>query len=149
MKTLVRSCGYFSNLHDSKLLVKEAKVALKNVDYDTMVGIGLSGTLAIAKLSCYLDKHVLYLRKDKNTHSFSLEEGVIGEKWIFVDDFMSFGGTFNLVFNRITALFENENYKSEFVGAYFYQDSEKRKRGFYPVTHSVWNEFLPNAGQTT
>jgi hypoxanthine phosphoribosyltransferase len=119
---LVITGNYFPSFYDDNLFLTNAKRILKNVDYDTMVGIGLSGVLAVCKLSTAFHKYGLYIRKGGETaHSSWPQEGFIGSKWIFVDDLISTGSTFKVAYERVRDLIRIRDHKSKFMGAYLYE----------------------------
>lgn len=75
-------------------LVENALKALKGVEYDTMIGRGTSGLLVIPLLARALNKHFAIVRKPNDaSHKETDIEGTIGDRWIFVDDFVSSGST--------------------------------------------------------
>lgn len=78
---------------DMDRVVDKARETLSRVDYDTMVGTGLSGSLVIPVLAREFGKYFAIVRKDERRHSDLDVEGVIGHKWIFVDDLISLGAT--------------------------------------------------------
>lgn len=143
MDHLTISHSYFGNLFDERF-VKEAKQKLKNVDFDTLVGVGFSGILATSQLSYVLKKKALYLRKGtEKTHSSSLAEGEIGRKWIFVDDFIATGETFYFVYDRVQTLLVSHRYESNFVGMYLYQGNWGADNiGFHSIEESYVKEYL-------
>lgn len=100
---------------------EKAAEPLANVDYDSMVGMGLSGALVIPSLARLLGKHWLIVRKDDDgSHSDRLVEGSLGRRWIFVDDLVDRGGTIRKVHERVTNLLTMRGFESTFVGAYLY-----------------------------
>src|SRR5258708_3313379 len=89
---------YFKEaFQDQAELIRKARIALEGVDYDTMIGTGLSGSLVIPVLAGALDKHFAIVRKEPSQHDSSRIVGKIGHRWIFVDDFVSSGETRNKV----------------------------------------------------
>ena len=79
-------------------IVEDALKTLKGVEYDTMIGSGTSGLLVIPLLARALDKHFASVRKPNDaSHKECDIEGVIGDRWIFVDDFISSGATLDRV----------------------------------------------------
>lgn len=87
-------CDYFDD-HIKRGFLKKTKEDLKDVNFDTLVGTGLSGSLAIARLAPYLKKHALIIRKPNDgTHAdYQLAYGKVGKRWLFIDDFISSGAT--------------------------------------------------------
>ena len=106
-------------------LVHYASEKLKNVNYDSMVGTGLSGSLVIPVMAPYFKKDWAIIRKStENSHSQSLFEGIIGKRWIFVDDGVSTGLTLLRVVQTVKQLSEQYGEKNEFIGAYMYGPRE-------------------------
>lgn len=87
------------------------------VEFDTLVGMGLSGALVIPTLARALDKNFFIVRK-KGTkcHSRSIGEGHVGERWIFVDDFVDSGKTRRQVQKAMAKV--EESVKTTYVGTY-------------------------------
>lgn len=120
--------GYFDR-HREASFVERARAALSGVDFDTMVGTGMSGVLAISRLAPAMHKFALYLRKSETeSHSASIAEGDLGQRWIFVDDCWASGATWERVISTVGRLVELKriqtlgNIESQYVGAFFYQD---------------------------
>lgn len=89
------------------------------VDFDTMIGTGLSGALTVPFLARAMGKHWAIVRKEKDVdnHSGNPIEGSIGERWIFVDDLISSGETRRRVLSVVAQTFSDTKY----VGDYLYQ----------------------------
>lgn len=118
------SKGFIS---DVESLVEEARSALENVDFDTMAGRGLSGSLIIPVLARELGKHFFIVRKtEESSHTDALGEGRMGRRWVFVDDFVSSGATRNAVRETVDEFCRNR-WSTEFIGSYLYLD--RRFRG--------------------
>ena len=110
----------FSN-HDA--MVSQAKAILAGIDYDTMVGTGLSGALVVPTIARALGKHWMIVRKDNDgSHSFRRAEGTLGARWVFVDDLIDQGLTYGRVVKTIRKVAELEDHQTEHVGAYLYQN---------------------------
>jgi hypoxanthine phosphoribosyltransferase len=130
--------SYFSIIwQNPDKLLNAAEQELSRIDYDTMVGTGLSGSLVIPMLARHLGKYWAIVRKNEPSHSSNPIEGRIGRKWIFVDDFVSSGKTRNTVQNAMRADADSErqwNYdkgdyrsaawQTEYIGTYSYKWSE-------------------------
>jgi orotate phosphoribosyltransferase len=133
--------SYFEDAHRQGL-VDDARHLLRGVEYDTLVGTGYSGVVAVAKLSLALGKHALYLRKpDAASHAKEFGqpygEGELGDRWIFVDDFISSGKTIRAAMAQMEALQARYNVKSTFVGVYLYQqDTRAGMKGFHEADDS-------------
>lgn len=80
---------------DLNQFVASARRTLRDIDYDTMVGRGLSGALAVPTLARALHKDFFIVRVNPSAHDRSPGVGRLGKRWLFVDDFISSGITFN------------------------------------------------------
>ncbi|WP_100460560.1 phosphoribosyltransferase [Mycobacteroides abscessus] len=108
---------YLHAAHDFDSLMQFADEELAGVDFDTLVGTGLSGTIVAPMLARHLGKHFLIVRKDNDgSHSDIPAEGTLGQRWVFVDDFIDTGMTLGRVWNKIQTLCEERLFISEFVG---------------------------------
>lgn len=120
---------------DAGKLVANAKQTLTDVDFDTMVCTGLSGTLVVPWLARELGKYFAVVRKGESNHSGFTIEGTIGDRWIFVDDFISTGKTRERVTQEIDTC-SKSNYApfvTKYVGTYQYARNDANGPG----------EFLP------
>lgn len=137
-KTLQVGASYFSEAFDddSDTLVKTARTLLKDVDFDTMVGTGLSGSLVIPVLARAFDVNFAIVRKEPSPHDSSLVVGRIGQRWLFVDDFVSGGETRRRVKEAVKTATEthrtwnpyaqdlvNSPWNATYVGTYAYSNS--------------------------
>lgn len=118
--------GYMTEAFRSPVtLARRARVALVDVDYDTLVGRGLSGALVVPDLARRLKKHWLIVRKpQEGSHTYRKAEGELGERWIFVDDFIETGDTLAATQQAVAQLIENA-YRPKprtFVGSYLYNN---------------------------
>lgn len=129
MRNISYSHGAF---RDSSKLIDSAVKALASVDYDTMIGTGLSGALVIPILARAMGKHFAIIRKPGDSrHAYQQFEGEIGDRWIFVDDFISSGETRDRVRSVVRRLASEYN-PTIFVGSYLYDsatDSFAYERG--------------------
>ncbi|WP_066904093.1 phosphoribosyltransferase [Mycolicibacterium houstonense] len=114
--------SYMSDVHDGDRLFERFQEAVPaDLEYDTLVGTGLSGTIAVVDLARRLGKHYLVVRKaNDNTHSVYSAEGRLGQRWLFVDDFIDTGRTLGRVYDKITDLTDGE-FEAELVGIYEYK----------------------------
>lgn len=111
------TAGYMGDPFDIDAHVQAARHHLRNVDYDTMVGTGLSGALVVPGLARALGKYALIVRKPRDgSHACSTAEGKLGDRWVFVDDFISTGATQGRVLDKIADLAP----EVEFVGTFCY-----------------------------
>lgn len=74
---------------------------LGDLEYDTIIGTGLSGALVVPTLARELDKHWAIVRKEDGSHSSNMVEGTVGRRWLFVDDFVDSGATMRRVISTI------------------------------------------------
>jgi orotate phosphoribosyltransferase len=130
--TLNRMVDYHGSAvyEDPQRLVDGAFEDLAEVDFDTMVGMGLSGALVVPVLARALGKHWVIVRKEgvKSHSTFSRLAGELGQRWIFVDDFVGVGGTRAEVMKAITEdverhngyAYEGDHFETTYVGTYMY-----------------------------
>ncbi len=149
---MLRNISYSHGaFRDSSKLIDSAKKALANVDYDTMIGTGLSGALVIPILARAMGKHFAIIRKPGDSrHAYQQFEGEIGDRYVFVDDFVSSGETRDRVRTVVKNLTTNtyDGQPSLFVGSYLYDsatDSFAYERGeigkFVPYPESARNTY--------
>lgn len=100
-------------------LMDPMESTLRGVEYDTIVGTGLSGTIFTARVAPGLGKKFAIVRKkdDKSTHSGTVVEGHVGKRYVFADDFVSSGATMK----RVLRLMKENHPDAEFVGVYQYE----------------------------
>lgn len=117
--------GYFNRAFENidQMADNMLKVIPKHVEYDTLVGTGLSGTLVVPFLARALGEYWAIVRKEHSPHSNNLIEGEIGQKWLFVDDFISSGSTLRRVKNVLNNLnrYETTHFVTKYVGTYQYE----------------------------
>jgi adenine/guanine phosphoribosyltransferase-like PRPP-binding protein len=114
------------------------KVLPEDLEYDTVVGTGLSGALAVQEVARRLGKRYLVVRKPNDgTHSWLPVFGHLGRRWLFVDDLVGSGKTFTRVYdgvNNISASYNN--WETEFVGTALYNDCSFTKAD--DLWHHKW-----------
>jgi len=106
---------------EPEAMILQARAALRNVDYDTMIGTGLSGALMIPTLARALGKKWAIVRKPgESSHAdWPGYEGEIGERWIFVDDFIASGTTRNRVIEKVGDVYgEARELSDQYPGSY-------------------------------
>jgi orotate phosphoribosyltransferase len=108
-------------------VLQEAQERLADVDFDTIVGTGFSGSIVIPALALAMGKKFVLIRKeaDGSHHGGGRMVGELGERWIFVDDFVSSGRTRARVLKKINEeapSYADDHFKAEFVGQYMYVD---------------------------
>lgn len=133
--------GYMDRaIDDLAGLIEDAKAALADVDFDTIVGTGFSGGVVVPALALAMGKRYVLVRKehDNSHHGGGRLLGNLGERWIFVDDMVASGNTRRYVLNKIASAslhkcvepasefnmwmprWEDIPIKSIFVGTYCY-----------------------------
>lgn len=134
MSTITLGNSYFPRAFEPEEIRKRAQKHLKGkVDFDTIVGSGYSGALALGVIARSLKVNMVIVRKDADrNHSHCggvLVEGTLGKKWLFVDDFVSSGATFVRVHETLTEALRKrarcsvsgEMWKTECIGAFSYE----------------------------
>lgn len=88
--------SYMEKVFNKWDAIKAAAVEdLGALDFDVLVGRGLSGSLVVPRLADLLGKRFAMVRKhSEKSHAERQIEGYIGGRWVFVDDFISTGETF-------------------------------------------------------
>ena len=106
-------------LFDLEGVIETAKERLKGVDFDTLVGTGFSGGVVIPALALAMGKKFVLIRKetDDSHHGKGLLLGELGQRWIFVDDFVASGKTRTRVIDKINSEAPG---LSALVGQYMY-----------------------------
>src|SRR5699024_2137307 len=123
--------SYMEQVHHPDLLLQMAVEELKGVEFDTLVGTGLSGTIAVVQLARQLGKHYLVVRKPNDgSHSYQDVEGVLGKRWLFVDDLISSGSTLSRVYWTVSKISHYHEFPTEFVGVFLYANGPV---GFLPL----------------
>lgn len=120
-------------------VIETAQEQLADVEFDTLVGTGFSGGIVIPSLALDMGKKFVLIRKetDDSHHGRGRLVGSLGERWIFVDDFISSGATRKRVIEKIEQAALAEYVTTEFVGQYMYSGG----RAFEPAgswTESTW-----------
>lgn len=105
-------------------VIDHAMEDLSDVDFDTIVGTGFSGGIVIPSLALIMGKKFALIRKDTDDshHGSGLPVGEIGDRWIFVDDFIASGKTRKRVIKRVDDFLDMWEGTSEMVGQYMYAD---------------------------
>ena len=118
---------------------------LSTVNFDTLVVRGMSGAVAGGLFAYHLDKNLYVIRKDDDSsHDGANGFGIMGRRWVFLDDFISSGETYKVVRDEVLSLwedgiFDNRDYnhrtdewktikhpKPLHVGTYLYRDERFR-----------------------
>lgn len=110
----------FANIDDIAATMRQ-QLLRHGVKYDTLVGTGLSGSLVVPTLARAFNVHWAIVRKNDGSHSGNSFEGEIGQRWLFVDDFIDSGATANRVKDIIAVTARQNGHTTEYVGTYEYQ----------------------------
>jgi orotate phosphoribosyltransferase len=97
-----------------------ARDKLQGVDYDTLIGTGLSGALVLPMLARGLGKEFAVVRKADNSHSGIKVEGSLGERWVFVDDLIASGATLAYARDQVCTHARKAGHTTAYVGAFLY-----------------------------
>ena len=127
--TQERCAGYLTRAFRSRgEVIDDAVGKLESKDFDTIVVTGVSGLLIGSILAHILDKHLVVVRKDEDVSTHSqpgMVEGILGGRWLFVDDFVSSGETLLRVKRKVQERANDrwwgeEDHETEYVGFYGY-----------------------------
>lgn len=147
-ETLPLHNGYGSSgclYSDLDEIVATAVDKLAGLDFDTIAGTGMSGSIVIPLLVKALnDAHgteinFLLIRKDGAGAHTDNHVGRLGGRWIFVDDFVSSGSTRDRVRKAVGEIVRTANryrnaewpqFATTFVGSYLY--ASYPEPGFIP-----------------
>jgi adenine/guanine phosphoribosyltransferase-like PRPP-binding protein len=112
-------------------VIRDAKRSLRRVDHDTLVGTGFSGGLVVPMLARELGKNFVLIRKPRdNSHHSGQMVGLLGERWVFVDDFISSGRTRDRVKRIVKKQAADRLHETTWVGSYCYGASWGQPPGF-------------------
>lgn len=125
-------------LFDLESVIGTAAERLADVDFDTLVGTGFSGSVVIPSLALRMGKKFALLRKDTDDshHGRGRLVGEIGDKWIFVDDFISSGKTRTRVIEKVSDALLLNGMVSEMAGQYMYVNYSEEGPEFEPFSNS-------------
>jgi orotate phosphoribosyltransferase len=141
MGTKLRTYYMDDAVFDLNKVIKTAKERLADVDFDTLVGTGFSGGIVIPALALAMGKKFVLIRKetDDSHHGKGRLLGELGQKWIFVDDFVSSGRTRQRVIDKVKEVDSD----TEYVGQYMYvnysnQGPEFEPAGYDKAGYGLW-----------
>lgn len=125
-------------------VIETAKERLADVDFDTLIGTGFSGSVVIPALALAMGKNFVLIRKesDDSHHGKGRLLGRLGERCIFVDDFVSSGKTRKRVIHKLREVVEEEwggKIDSALIGQYMYVSYSDAGPQFEAFKES-WNE---------
>lgn len=122
---------YFDTVFDYKQMRERAEAALAGVEYDVLVGTGVSGMLGAAVTGTLLDKPYAVVRKDEDasTHSLRRVEGHLLPRFVVVDDFVASGYTVEFVRQKYSAtVLATTGIQPEMIGVFRYALNDDRPR---------------------
>lgn len=146
--------GYFRHAFedvDSLIGNAEFQFKVQKIEFDSMVGIGLSGLLVLPILARHFDVPFMALRKpnveshDSYYGTGQYGRGTIGKRWILVDDFVSTGSTMRKAQQRIADGIAESGFKfeTEFVGTYCYGNEGGDTVGTFVYPDSTKKSLMP------
>lgn len=101
---------------DIEGVLRRAKAALDGWDFDTFVATGTSGLMVVPVLAREMRKNLFIIRKDAdNAHNSSPYIGSLGDRWVFVDDFVDSAKTFKRVQLKMAELVEWDEEAFDYV----------------------------------
>lgn len=111
-------------IHFGEDQIATAKHVLAEVDFDMIIGTGLSGGLVIPKLAAALGIDWAIVRKEEEqSHRERRVEGTFfGRKWLFVDDFVASGATRRRVKAEVQRYCEDRGITIDYAGTYSYRN---------------------------
>jgi orotate phosphoribosyltransferase len=135
MSTVLRTYYMDTALFDLKGVIETAQRRLANVEFDTLIGTGFSGGVVIPALALAMGKKFVLIRKetDDSHHGSGMLLGELGERWIFVDDFVSSGRTRERVLRKVEETAREYKVETEYVGQYMYVNRSEYGPEFEPA----------------
>lgn len=141
MSTKLKTYYMDDAVFDLNKVIETAKERLADVDFDTLVGTGFSGGIVIPALALAMGKKFVLIRKetDDSHHGRGRLLGELGNKWIFVDDFVSSGRTRQRVIDKVKEVDSG----TEYVGQYMYvsysdEGPEFESAGYDKAGYGLW-----------
>lgn len=131
MTTRFRTYYFDEAILDLPKVIENAKAELEKVEFDTLVGTGFSGGILIPALALSMGKKFVLIRKetDDSHHGKGRLVGELGERWVFVDDFVASGRTRERVITKIAdAVVATDLDSTTMVGQYMYQDYNRNEK---------------------
>lgn len=126
--TDIRNHSY-SNMafKDPEIILEDFQHETRGQKFDTLIGTGLSGALVVPTLARALGLKWAIIRKPNDgSHTYAKFEGEIGQRWVFVDDFVSSGATRRRVQEAVEDIAQQYGARTRYVGTYEYEKSRFR-----------------------
>jgi hypothetical protein len=107
-------------LYSPEVVIRDAERALADVQFGSIVGTGLSGTLAAPLLARHFGIPFAIIRKadDQGRHSGCAIEGTVSAVWIMADDRVATGATCARVQAIVGDLRLPDGHAPQFAGLY-------------------------------
>lgn len=99
----------------------------KRRDFDSIVVCGMSGVVVGSPVALATGKPLVIVRKDGDKHhgmNSAVNFDRIGERWIWLDDFVSTGDTFRNLRSRVTVKAQDLKMQPAYVGYCLYRFHE-------------------------
>jgi adenine/guanine phosphoribosyltransferase-like PRPP-binding protein len=124
------------------LLRKGELPGYPKVEFDTIVGTGVSGLLPLVSVAKELGVDWLAVRKENDeSHTGTPAEGILGNKWILLDDFVETGKTLVRVQDTIDMRARELDFDTKFVGVFQYHSTELFIPERAPVLKNAYRRF--------
>jgi adenine/guanine phosphoribosyltransferase-like PRPP-binding protein len=108
---------------------------LRDYDYDSIVCCGTSGIIVAPQVCEILNKEIVIVRKDhEKRYSPFVIEGILGNRFVFLDDLVCSGGTLRHVIKNI----KEEHPYAKCAGVYCYM---KDKCGYRNAPECFYKDF--------
>lgn len=129
------SCSYYLQKcfiqRERDIALQEAEEQLKDLDYDSIVVRGLSGTIMGSCLAHRLKKNLVVVRKGEECHGYSLEYNDFPKKYIILDDLVSSGDTIRSIKDRMDRILDSIS--SRCMGIYLYHSNRDSKSDSFQI----------------
>lgn len=162
-QSLSMRSGYMTSAYNpDNVAAKLADMlATEDIKPDTLVGTGLSGAVIVPMLARELGIGWLVVRKPNDgSHSSKPAEGDLGRRWLFVDDFIETGATFERVWTAVQKLCQSrvtrewshqyefyydrsDPWDTCFVGSYEYQTRVFTSPDYLALDHNLSSPLRP------
>lgn len=118
---MYNSYHYSTRLFDNPQKIIESYLQANLPDHDTLIGTGISGSIAAALMATASHRMFAVVRKpNDSSHSKAGLEGKVGNRWLFVDDFISSGATYVRTCSVVNSLAPS----TELIGGWLYLSDE-------------------------
>lgn len=113
--------------------IKRIKEQLKDIDFDAFIVTGMSGVIMGSVVARSMKKQLTVVRKSSDgTHSNYPVENFIDGKYVFLDDLVATGSTFNIVKQKLKEENTKNAAKSKIVASVIYEYPQLKKGSSMP-----------------